>query len=112
MNATRIYTQELNFNNNAKVYLDEDNEIPSGEIGTKRYICCLSIGYFENYLICNGLLPRLSSARNSIEVLMLYNKQINGYQGFKVAFNNILNISKIESNYHFAWMKVYHSQVQ
>ena len=130
-NSTRIYTRELHFNNNAKVYLDKDNEIPSGEIGTKHYICCLSIGYFENYHIChqslsiwihyndntiktttitpeqidqNGLLPRLLSALNSIGVSIGYNKQINGYQGFKLASNDILNISKIESNYHFAWM--------
>ena len=52
----------------------------------------------------NGLLPRLSSTLNSIGVSMLYDKQINGYQGFKLAFNDILNISKIESNYYFAWM--------
>ena len=35
---------------------------------------------------------------------MHYDKQFNGYQGFKLAFNDILNISKIESTYHFAWM--------
>ena len=35
---------------------------------------------------------------------MRYNKQINGYQGFKLASNDILNLSKIESNYHFVWM--------
>ena len=130
-NATRIYTRELRFKNKAKVYLDEDYAIPSGEIDTKHYIHCSSIGYFENYHIChqslsiwihyddntikttritpeqidqNGLLPRLSSALNSIGVSMRYNKQINGYQGFKLAFNDILNISQIESNYHFAWM--------
>ena len=53
VNATRIYTRELHFNNNAKVYLDEDNEILSGEIGSKRYIRCSLIGYFENYRICH-----------------------------------------------------------
>ena len=52
-NATRIYTRELHFNNNAKVYLDEYNEIPSEEIGTKHYIHCSLIGYFENYRICH-----------------------------------------------------------
>ena len=137
-NAKRIYTRELHFNNNAKVYLEEDNEIPRGEIGTKRYIRCLSIGYFENYRIChqslsiwihyndntiktttvtpeqidqNGLLPRLSSVLNLIAVSMRYNKQINGYQGFKLAFNDILDISKIESNYYFGMDDGYHSQV-
>ena len=52
----------------------------------------------------NGLLLALSSALHSIGVSMHYDKQFNGYQGFKLAFNDILNISKIESNYHFAWM--------
>ena len=56
-NATRIYTRELHFNNNAKVYLDEDNEIPSGEIGTNCYIRCSLIGYFENYHMSSIVKP-------------------------------------------------------
>ena len=130
--ATKIHTRDLHFRNNTKIYLDEDKEIPSGETNIKRYLRCSSIGYFENYRIChqaltiwihylknnaiktttitpeqidqNGLLLPLSSALHSIGVSMRYDKQFNGYQGFKLAFNDILNISKIKSNYHFAWM--------
>ena len=130
--ATTIHTRDLHFANNVKIYLDEDKEIPSGEANIKRYLRSSSIGYFENYRIYhqalsiwihylknngiktmiitpeqidqNGLLLALSSALDSIGVSMRYDKQFDGYQGFKLAFNDILNISKIESNYHFAWM--------
>ena len=33
-----------------------------------------------------------------------YSKQTNGYQRVQFAFNSLLSISKIESNYHFAWI--------
>ena len=128
MHATKIHTRDLHFANNAKIYLDEDNEIPRGETNTKHYLSCSSIGYFENYCIChevltiwihylnnatettmitpeqidqNGLLLALSSAPHSIGVSMCYNKQSNGYKDSN-SFNDILNISKIESNYYFA----------
>ena len=29
--ATKIHTRDLHFTNNAKIYLDEDKEFPSGE---------------------------------------------------------------------------------
>ena len=129
-NAIDIHTRELNFKNNEKIYLNEDTEIPAGK-GIKRYICCLTIGYFENYQIChhtlsiwvylrdgtiktasilpsekdrNGLLQELSKNLSTIGVYLLYNKQINGYQGFLLSLDDHMNITKIESSYHFAWL--------
>ena len=51
----------------------------------------------------NGLLPELSKSLNMIGVYLLYNKQINGYQGFLLSLDNDTNITKVESSNHFAW---------
>ena len=100
-NAIDTHTRKLNFKNNEKIYLNKDTEIPDGK-GIKRYIHCLTIGYFENYQIChhtlsiwvylrdgttkpasilpsdidgNGLLPELSKTLSTFGVYLLYNKQ-------------------------------------
>ena len=86
-------------------------------------------GYFENYRICheqlsiwlhlnddtiktttillsdvdsNGLLPELTKQLSAIGVHLLYDKQINGYQGFALSFRDYATISRIELNYYFA----------
>ena len=40
----------------------------------------------------------------TLGIHLRYSKQTNGYQGVRFTFNNLLGISKIESNYHFAWI--------
>ena len=111
-NAIDIHTRELTFINNQNVYLDEDTEIPCGE-NIRHYLRCPMFGYFENYRICheqlsiwlhlndetiktttvlpsdvdlNGLLPELTKQLSTIGVHLLYNKQINGCQGFALSF--------------------------
>ena len=121
-NAIDIHTRELTFINNQKVYLDEDREIPRGE-NMRRYLCCSTFVYFENYQIChkqlsiwlhvsddtiktttvlpsgvdsNGLWPELTKQLSTIGVHLLYNKQINGYQGFALSFRDYATILRIE----------------
>ena len=129
-NAIDIHTRELTFINNQKVYIDEDTEIPRGG-NIRCYLCFSTFGYFENYRIChkqlsiwlhlnddtiktttvlpsdvdsNGLLPELTKQLSTIGVHLLYNKQINGYQGFMLSFRDYATILRIELNYYFAWM--------
>ena len=50
------------------------------------------------------LLPESSKNLSTIGMNLLYNKQINGYQGFLISLEDYTIITKIESNYHFAWI--------
>ena len=52
----------------------------------------------------NGLLPELSKNLSTIRMNLLYNKQINGYQGFLFSLEDYTNIARIESRYYFAWI--------
>ena len=133
-NAIRVHMRELTFYNNQKVLLDKFNEIPGEDTNgssIKQYVRCLAINYFENCRICrhplsiwlyytngdvktttitpleidqNGLLPQLSTLLGSIGIQLHYNRQINGYQGFKFSIDDISTIDRIMSNYHFAWI--------
>ena len=49
-------------------------------------------------------MPELSKNLSTIGVYLLYNKQINGYQGFLLSLDDHTNITKIELSYHFAWL--------
>ena len=130
-NATKIHVRDLTFNNNRKIILTEDTRIPHRENNIKCYPRCLTVGYFENYHTCHqtlnvwvyyinnttkattitpslidevGFLPAVSMSLATLGIHLHYSKQTNGYQRVRFAFNNLLGISKIESNYHFAWI--------
>ena len=106
-NAIDIHMRELRFINNQKVYLDEDTEIPMEktydttnavqclatlkitEFVTNNFQCgCISImttTILPSDVDPSGLLPDLTKRLSTIGVHLLYNKQINGYQGFALS---------------------------
>ena len=52
-NCINTYVQQVTFNNNEKVYLNEDTSIPVSEIPVRRYVRCNSLLYPTDIQICN-----------------------------------------------------------